>query len=224
MGFVKCRASTKAKITVPNFEEVKAQFLFDIEVLVEMDKNPFDLIINWDQTGIHYVPVGSWTMKEEGSSSVEIVRVDTKQQITAVFAASLTGDFLPPHLICKGKTVRCLPTISFPHDWHITHSENHWSNERTMIAYIERILLPYITKKREEFKLQSDYPALVIFDTFTGQGTEIVLKLLENNNIHAVMVPANCTDRLQPLTIMKPLGAKYITGIIVTSSSVVNLC
>ena len=109
-------------------------------------------------------------------SRVEIVGVDNKQQITAVFATSLAGDFLPPQHIYKGNTVRCLPTISFPHDSHITYSENHWSNERTMIAYIERILLPYITKIREELKLQSDYPALVIFDKFTGQRTEKVLK------------------------------------------------
>ena len=60
--------STKAKITVPNFEEEKVHFLFDIKVLVEMDEIPFDLIINWDQTGFHYVLVGSWTMKKEGSS------------------------------------------------------------------------------------------------------------------------------------------------------------
>ena len=67
--------------------------------------------------------------------------------------------------------------------------------------YIERITLPYITKKREELKLQSDYPALVIFDKFTGQGTKKALKLLKNNNIHDVIVPANCTNRLQPLDI-----------------------
>ena len=88
---------------MPNFEEVKAQFLFDIKVLVEMNEIPFDLIINWDQTDIHYVPVGSWTMEKEGSSRVEIVGVDNKQQITAVFTTSLTGDFLPPQLIYKGK-------------------------------------------------------------------------------------------------------------------------
>ena len=40
MGFVKRRASTKAKVTVPIFEEVKAQFLFDIKVLDEMDETP----------------------------------------------------------------------------------------------------------------------------------------------------------------------------------------
>ena len=78
MGFVQRRASTKAKITVPNVEEVKAQFLFDIKMLVEMDEIPFDLISNWNQTGIHYVPVGSWTIDKEGSSRKEIVGVDNK--------------------------------------------------------------------------------------------------------------------------------------------------
>ena len=84
MGFVKRKASTKAKVSIENFEEIKAQFLLDIKVVVEMEDIPFDLIINWDQTGIHYVPVGSWTMDKEGSKRVEIAGVDDKRQITAV--------------------------------------------------------------------------------------------------------------------------------------------
>ena len=44
---MKRRASTKAKVAVQNFEEVKAQFLLDIEVVIEMEKIPFDLVINW---------------------------------------------------------------------------------------------------------------------------------------------------------------------------------
>ena len=55
MGYVKRRASTKVKAAVQDFEEVKAQFLLEV---IEMDEIPFDLLINWDQTGIHYVPVG----------------------------------------------------------------------------------------------------------------------------------------------------------------------
>ena len=111
MGFVKRRASTKAKISIQNFDEVKAQFLLDIKAGVEMDEIPFDLVINWDQTGIHYVPVGSWTMEKEGAQKVEIVAVDDKRQITAVFAGSLTGDFLPPQLIYQAPTKRCLPSL-----------------------------------------------------------------------------------------------------------------
>ena len=97
MGFVKRKASTKSKITIQNFKDIKAQFLFDIKVAVEMDEIPHDLIINWDQTGIHYVPLQSWTMEKEESNRVEIVAIDDKQQITAVFAASLTRNFVPPN-------------------------------------------------------------------------------------------------------------------------------
>ena len=43
-----------------------------------------------------------------------------------------------------------------------------------MMDYIEKILLPYVTDKWKELKLEADYPALVIFDKFTGQGTQSV--------------------------------------------------
>ena len=78
MGFVKRTAYTKAKVTVENSEEVKSQFLLDIQAVAELQEIPFDLIMNWDQTGINYVPVGSWTMEKEGSKRVEIVGVEDK--------------------------------------------------------------------------------------------------------------------------------------------------
>ena len=55
--------------------------------------------------------------------------------------------------------------------------------------------------ERKELKLSVDQPAVAIFDVFKGQQTEGVLKILEENNILVVShsVPANCTDRLQPM-------------------------
>ena len=87
---------------------------------------------------MHYVPVSSWTMAKEGSKRVEICGIDDKRQITAVFACSMTGDFLPIQLIYAGKTDKCHPSFTFPSDWHITHSPNRWSNEDTMKAYVSR--------------------------------------------------------------------------------------
>ena len=188
MGFVKRRASTTAEVMVKNFEEAKAQFLLDVRVNIDMDEIPPDLVINWDQTGIHHIPAGSWTMEKEGTKRVEIVAADDKRQITAVFAGTLTGDFLPPQLIYKGTTPRCLPTVKFPDNWDLTYTNNHWSNEKTMERYLQNILIPYINRKREELKLQSDYPALVIFDKFKGQGTDSIFRLLEENNTQYVLV------------------------------------
>lgn len=50
----------------------------------------------------------------------------------------------------------------------------------------------------KELKLSSDQAALAICDVFKGQHMEDVAKLLEENNIHVVSVPVNCTDHLQP--------------------------
>ena len=37
MGFVKRRASTAAKISVSNFEQWKAQYIFDVNSIIEME-------------------------------------------------------------------------------------------------------------------------------------------------------------------------------------------
>ena len=49
MGFVKRKATSKAKVTVDNFEELKEQFLLEINQVIVMDEIPADLVINFDQ-------------------------------------------------------------------------------------------------------------------------------------------------------------------------------
>ena len=132
--------------------------------------------------------------------------MDDKRQITAVFAGSLTGDFLPPQLIYKGTTKRCLPGVDFPPDWHITHSHNHWSNESTMKAYVEKIPLHQWKKKR--VKVPSRLPSACNIRQVHWPRDREFFNLLEDNHIHVVMVPANCTDRLQPLEISVNKPAK----------------
>ena len=69
-----------------------------------MDEIPPELVINFDQTGIHYVPVSLWSMEMEGVKRVEVVGKDYKHQITAIFGISMGGDFLPIQLVYHGKT------------------------------------------------------------------------------------------------------------------------
>ena len=42
---------------------------------------------------------------------------------------------------------------------------------------------------------------MAIFDNFKGQIIKKVVDALEQNNIQSVLIPANCTDRLQPMDI-----------------------
>ena len=109
-----------------------------------MDEIPPDLIINFDQTGINYVLVSSWTMEKKGSKCVEIIGKDDKHQITAPLAGTANGNFLPEQLVYTGTTKRCLPAFKFPDDWNITCSHNHWGNEEFMFDYF-----PYCAKNVE---------------------------------------------------------------------------
>ena len=104
MGYVKWKACSKAKVDVERYEQLKDEFLLEIKVIVNMDEIPPELIINFDQTALNYVPVSHWTMDQEGAKRVEVVAKDDKRQITAVFAGSSSGHFLPPQLIYEGKT------------------------------------------------------------------------------------------------------------------------
>ena len=95
MKFVKRRGGSTKKISLSNFSEIKEQFLLDIMATVSMEEIPYELILNWDQTGLHVVPGSKWTMEKQGSNRVEIAGMDDKRQITAVICGSLTGKLLP---------------------------------------------------------------------------------------------------------------------------------
>ena len=200
MGYVKRRGTTKCKMSADNFEAKKATFLDEVLSTIVLEEIPPQMVFNWDQTGLNLVPSSSWTMEVKGAKRVEIAGMNDKRQITAVFCGTLDGSFLPVQLVYKGKTKRCHPQYKFPVDWHITNSPNHWSNEATMIDYIKKIIVPYVEDVRKDIGVQ-DQAALAIFDNFRGQMTDKVIQLLDDNNIHHVLVPACCTDRLQPLDV-----------------------
>ena len=37
-----------------------------------------ELIINWDQTGVHYMPVSNWTMEKKGTKRVKVFGAEDK--------------------------------------------------------------------------------------------------------------------------------------------------
>lgn len=64
--------------------------------------------------------------------------------------------------------------------------------------------------QRDRLGADASQCALLIMDNFKGQLTASVNALLEANNIHVCLLPANTTDLLQPLDIAvnKPVEAK----------------
>ena len=79
-----------------------------------------------------------------------------------------------------------------------------------MTRYVKEIVVPFLSQNRETLKLAKTHPAVAIFDCFKGQTTLGILTLLERHNIIPIHIPANCTDKLQPLDVLinKPLKDK----------------
>ena len=184
-----------------DLEGVRKTFLSEVVQTVEMNDIPGELIFNWDQTGVNLVPGALWTMDKRGKKRIDISGFKDKRQITAVMCGSFMGEMLPPQLIYGGTTTRCHPPFEFPMDWLISHSPNHWSNEETMLQYLRKVIVPFVDRVRQDMQLDDDHPALAVFDHFKDQMTDRVTKELEENNIHSVLIPANCTGYLQPMDI-----------------------
>lgn len=198
-GLVKRKATKAARKVPDDFADQKVNFLESIRKARTDDSIPDDLVVNWDQTGVRLVPSSDWTMADCGSKQVEVRGLGDKREITVLLAITMSGVLLPPQVLYTGKTDRCHPRQSFPEEWDIHHSENHWSNEGTMLHYIEHVLVPYVTATRLRLELPDTQPALAIFDVFAAHRVQSVKDRLKEANIKFVYVPAGCTGELQPL-------------------------
>ena len=70
------------------------------------------------------------------------------------------GEFLPPQLICLGKTPACHPKhVKYTAGFHVTQTENHWSNERVHVAYLKKTIIPHIKKLWKQLNLNEDQKA-----------------------------------------------------------------
>lgn len=150
-----------------------------------------------DQTGVLLVPADLHTYEARGAKEVAVIGADDKRQITACVASSLAGDMLPLQLIFQGKTEQCHPpstAAARAAHVHITHSDNHWSNQQTMQQWITEVLLPYADRVSLP---KSDI--VLVLDVWAVHKSEEFRTFLREQHprIHLVFVPANCTSKLQ---------------------------
>ena len=145
----------------------------------------------------------------QGDQNIPIKGVEDKRQITATFAISLTGAFLPMmQLIYAGKTKRCLPKFTFPDEFHVTSTVNRWSNTEKSIEFFNEIIFLYLAKVKSQNGFPDEQFSLVIMDTFKGQDNEAIKTLCLEHYCGIVIVPHNLTHKFQPLDLTVNKSAK----------------
>ena len=99
--------------------EKKLTFCNEIATHVSNEKIPADLVVNWDQTPLHYIPACKWTMDDKGTSKIPIAGGLDKRARTTIFTVTLSGNCLPMQLIYMRRTAQSLPKFTlFQMDSH----------------------------------------------------------------------------------------------------------
>ena len=88
MGFVR-RLGTTGKVSIPD----------SLKKELEDNDIPPPLVLNLDETLSKYIPVLNKTIAPKGSKTVPIQESTEKRMVTASFAITLNGHFLPVQLI-----------------------------------------------------------------------------------------------------------------------------
>ena len=187
------RKGTTGKIEpLPQFlAEEKFTFQRAISTAISSHDIPNFLVLNIDQTPLSYVSPGQFPFSFKGSKNVPIKGVDDERQITATFAVSSTGKFLPIQLIRTGATPRSLPKYDFPVSFSDGFTKNHWSNTDKSIEFFDEIIFSYLQQVKEEKGLPQEQHSLVIMDTFKGQENGILKEFCSKNRCEIVIVPHN---------------------------------
>lgn len=64
--------------------------------------------------------------------------------------------------------------LSFPSEFNVTHTGNHWFNKDKSMELLKHILMPYINIVQNELSLRSTTEWVLIADVFKEKRTEPV--------------------------------------------------
>ena len=157
MGFVKRKGTKGVKHLPADSDSIKEEYVNKVNNIIKEHNIPDSLVINSDQTGCQLVP-------QQGSQQVSITRLDDKRQITLLLPNTKSGALIPPQVTYPGNTDRCPPKgVTFPDNWDVTQTEYHWSNEETMIQFVDNVIIPYIDDIPLSKKSET---AVAIFDVY----------------------------------------------------------
>ena len=80
-----------------------------------------------------------------------------------IFDISLSGEFSPMQIIYQGKTLRSQPVgFEFADGFAVSQNEKHYSNEAETLSLIDKVIKPFVERKKKELKLPLTQKALLI--------------------------------------------------------------
>ena len=162
----------------------------NVKKLREMHHFPDTMVINMDETPMHFDMPGSHTVHKKGCREVRIRSTGAEKcRLTVILACIAAGDILPPMAIFKRK--RALKNLHIPAGFVVNVQPKGWNDSELTKVWIQKVLYQYTAKQY----------SLLVWDTFTGHMTEDVAEELQSKNISVAVIPGGCTSKIQPLDV-----------------------
>ncbi|KAJ3514067.1 hypothetical protein NLJ89_g2589 [Agrocybe chaxingu] len=220
------RMATRAAAHIPSdAPDVCERAFFRIVYAMKWENIPPKLVINVDQMGMYVLPSNSRTFHDKGASQVDAVGKDEKRAYTVLVASTPTGDILPFQQVWAGKTNASLPRQNSPgmaeakeFGFHFavaasqSNPRSHFSTLKTMIEWIEKVMIPWVQHVIEVDGLNEDQKAVLYIDCYPVHAGEPFKTYVytKQPNIIICFVPRNCTPVFQPADVGLQRPIKHI--------------
>ena len=184
------KLTEKSKLQMEQYQTISRKFRAHIRDKILKHNIQPEYIINFDETPFFwdYLPRKVATPKLS-KSATDWKRGYHKSRSTLCLAITAAGDFLRPALILKRQKPYVLQSIN-DIDLLLLHSENGWVNQKIMIEWLQRVLLPYVGRNN----------CMFLYDSFEAHISDEVLNFLRGYpNIQLGVIVGGTTSTDQPL-------------------------
>jgi hypothetical protein len=173
---------------------------------------PAALQVNMDQTQTVYQQGMKTTWNKKGAKQVATTGHDKKHAFTLVPSISASGEWLGMQAIYQGKSSASCPlpnakyykeAIKLGLMLKFSNTKTYWSTQQTMKELVNKIIAPYLEKKKEELDLLMTQCSIWKIDCWSVHKLEEFMSWMKKTHptIIVIFIPGCCTRVWQPLDV-----------------------
>jgi hypothetical protein len=207
MGYSK-RRGTRASRRQSDGEISEIQRNLVLQIAFDVKKYSLSkgCVGNFDETGVFLFRQSNSTMAQTNAKQVNLVGHSEKRQYTLNNFGTADGDFAPLQIIFAGVwgKKRAVPKLNVPiaglKGSLLTQTKDHWQTGESMIEYYEKIILPFVDRKRRDAGNANGH-FLLLVDVYPSHLVVAFRQWCKKNRILLHYIYPGLTGELQPMDI-----------------------
>ena len=154
---------------------------------------PPENIYNCDETNLQDNPGAKRAIFSRGVKYAEKVSDHSKSAISVMFCGSASGVLLPPYVVYKSNNCYESWMKGGPKGAIYSATPSGWFESFTFADFMTKGFLPHVRRQPGR--------KLILCDNLSCHMSEAIFQLCREENVQFVCLPANSTDKMQPLDV-----------------------